>query len=216
MPEINMEMHMKQEAENKIRSFQELNRFVVPGQIVMAGFSLMEQFPINELMMSAGISGIVYNRGIGGYTTAQYMSVLDTCVLDLKPRKLFINIGTNDIGATENWQETLIRNYREILQRIRSELPECQIYVLAFYPVANMEKPFMPPNAFEPRTLDKVQRANELVKAMAEQMDIPFLNVNQAVEDDDGFMRMEFAKDPVHMWPHAYAEILKELKPYLN
>ena len=133
--ELNFEQIMKREAAEKKQIYHDLNQSALPGQIVMAGSSLMEQFPINELLMSSGMHRIVYNRGLGGFTTEQYLEALDVCVLELKPRKVFINIGTNDIGATEDWQETLIANYREILCRIRTELPDCKIIVMAYYPV---------------------------------------------------------------------------------
>ena len=112
--------------------YQRLNRVAKKGEILFAGSSLMEQFPVNELMASLGISGCVYNRGIGGYTTDDLLRTMDTCIFDLKPRKLFINIGTNDIGAGR--VESLKKNYQEILRQVRERLPQTQIYLLAYYP----------------------------------------------------------------------------------
>ena len=168
--ELNFEQIMRREAAQKKQIYHDLNQSALPGQIVMAGSSLMEQFPMNELLMSSGRHVIVYNRGLGGFTTEQYLEALDVCVLELKPRKVFINIGTNDIGATEGWQETLIANYREILRRIRAALLDCKIIVMAYYPVANTDSPFCPPNAAEPRTLDKVLLANRLVRELADEL----------------------------------------------
>ena len=208
--------HIRREGAQKKQIYHDLNQSVIPGQIVLAGSSLMEQFPVNELMMSAGNSTVVYNRGLGGFTTEQYLEALDVCVLELKPGKVFINIGTNDIGATADWPERLVAAYRQILRKIQSELPACRIYVMAYYPVADTPEPFCPPNAAEPRTLDKVHLANQLVLELTKELGLEFIRVNGAIEDKDGYLRQEFAKDPVHMWPCAYREILKELLPYME
>ena len=74
--------HMKMEAAQKKQIYHDLNRSARTGQIVMAGSSLMEQFPINELLMSMGIHTIVYNRGLGGFTTGEYLEALNECVLE--------------------------------------------------------------------------------------------------------------------------------------
>ena len=207
--------HMKMEAAQKKQIYHDLNRSARTGQIVMAGSSLMEQFPINELLMSMGIHTIVYNRGLGGFTTGEYLEALNECVLELKPRKVFINIGTNDIGLTDGWEKTLIENYRTILRRIRTELPDCRIYVMAYYPVVKTDEPFCPPNAAQPRTLDGVRLANRLVENLAAELELDFLNVNRVISDPEGYLRKELAKDPGHMWPCAYREILNALLPYL-
>ena len=206
---------MKMESENKVRSFRLLNRVAKKGETVFAGSSLMEQFPVNELMMSRGMSQTVYNRGIGGFTTKQYLEVLDACVLELEPSRLFINIGTNDIGATTDWKAQLIDTYRKILTTVQTALPDCRIYVMAYYPVANTGEVFLPPNAAMPRTLPLVQEANAAVEALAGELGLTFINVNAPISDETGHMDSQYAKDPVHMFPSAYDRILTELEQFL-
>lgn len=209
-----MEERQKMERQRNEQKYHELNRFARKGQTVMVGSSLMEWFPINELMMSNGIPGIVYNRGLGGYTTTDLLQCLDACIFELEPSRIFINIGTNDIGLPGDDIGNLIQNYREILRQIMERLPSCEINVMAYYPVANMELPPMPEGR-KPRTLEAVQEANRRVRAMAEELGLRFIDINYAISDADGYMREEFAADPIHMWPSAYQEILMALKPYL-
>ena len=209
-----MEERMKMERQRNERKYHELNRFARKGQTVMVGSSLMEWFPINELMMSNGIPGIVYNRGLGGYTTTDLLQCMDACIFELEPSRIFINIGTNDIGLPGDDLGDLVKNYREILGQIMERLPRCEINIMAFYPVADMELPPMPEGR-KPRTLEAVQEANRRVQAMAEELGLRFIDVNAAVSDEKGYMRQEFAADPIHMWPSAYQEILMALKPYL-
>ena len=39
----------------------------------------------------------IYNRGVSGLNTDEFLENIDTLLLDLEPSKIFINIGTNDI-----------------------------------------------------------------------------------------------------------------------
>lgn len=211
-----MQERIRQEHLRMERKYRELNRFAVKHQTVMVGSSLMEWFPINELMMSAGIPGIVYNRGLGGYTTEDLQKCLDVCVFDLEPARIFINIGTNDLGLPGDDIGNLIQNYRRILLEIRERLPECQINVLAYYPVADLPLPQNPPGGRKPRTLEAVREANRRVKLLAEELGLRFLDFNSTIEDDRGYMRSEYAADPIHMWPSAYQKILEQLEPYLR
>lgn len=207
---------MREENNKKVENYKYLNQAARKGQIVFTGSSLMEQFPLNELMMSAGIQKVAYNRGFGGYITTQLLEVLDDCILDLEPSKLFINIGTNDLDLMDDPIGNLVKNYREILNRIRRRLPECEIIMLAYYPVCRESKGgFTPPPGKRMRTKEAVDEGNAAVKALAEEFGIPFISVNHVLKDADGYLKPEFASDSIHMWPNAYQLILEELKPYI-
>lgn len=197
--------------------YQHLNRVAKKGEIVFAGSSLMEQFPVNELMTSLGISGCVYNRGIGGYTTDDLLRTMDTCIFDLEPRKLFINIGTNDIGAGR--VESLKQNYREILRQVRERLPQTQIYLLAYYPCnpqglrATEEERAQ---AFRYRTNEAIRACNRWVEELAQEMGCVYLDLNEPLLDAEGQLKLELTMDGVHMYPDAYVPILEQLAPWLD
>lgn len=65
-------------------------------------YSLMELFPLCELARSRGINDIIYNRGISGLITNEFVQHIHPLLLDLRPTKVFINIGTNDITEETN------------------------------------------------------------------------------------------------------------------
>ena len=89
---------MEKEQRTRLEQCKRLNTCARKGQIVFAGSSLMEFFPVNELQQSPGINVCVYNRGVSGYISEQLLAHMQDLILDLEPSKLFINIGTNDIG----------------------------------------------------------------------------------------------------------------------
>lgn len=123
------------EKEEKVQRYREENRLTLPGQVVFAGSSLMEQFPIGKLLAEHDDDTLIYNRGIGGFVSQELLEVLDVCVLDLKPSRLFINIGTNDLSNADMPISRLMENYDKILTKIESELSGIEIYLMAYYPI---------------------------------------------------------------------------------
>ena len=117
------EQQMHEEQKTKLERYRILDRYARKGQILFTGSSLMEQFPINELLMSNGMLQVIYNRGIGGFTTDDMLQHMEEMVFGTEPSRIFINIGTNDISKPEYRLETLMANYREILTRVRERLP---------------------------------------------------------------------------------------------
>ena len=82
-----MSISLDPEKTLKLVRYDYLNRTVVPGQILFAGSSLMEQFPVHEFQLGAGLSSLIYNRGIGGFTTAEMLEHMETCVYALRPAR---------------------------------------------------------------------------------------------------------------------------------
>ena len=77
---------MHREQQDKLERYRILNRNVRKGEILFTGSSLMEQFPVNELLMTNGMDQVIYNRGIGGFTTSdmlEYMEEMVFAVQDL-------------------------------------------------------------------------------------------------------------------------------------
>ena len=199
---------------DKLRKYHELNQIAEMGQTVCAGSSLMEFFPINEMLMNQGSTKKVYNRGMAAFTIDQYDEVLDVCVLELKPSKLFINIGSNDLSIPGDTIGNLVRKYRALLERIMKELPECRITMMAFYPCRDDDNaPQMEGRV--PRTMAMVNRANEQLELLAKEMGCEWLDCNAPLLAEDGMLRKDIMTDAIHFSPLGYVEVLKILEPYL-
>ena len=105
-----------------LKRYQYLNKIAQKGKVLFTGSSLMEQFPVNEMLMTENIPLTAYNRGIGGYTTDDMLEHMEEMIFGTEPSTIFINIGTNDIGSSGYKLEHLIENYEKILQQIRERL----------------------------------------------------------------------------------------------
>lgn len=82
-----------------VKKYRMRNKYIKKGQILFVGSSLMEHFPIEEMQAVLSLDRFIYNRGVGGITTKDLLSLMNECIFELEPSKIFINIGSNDIGG---------------------------------------------------------------------------------------------------------------------
>ena len=215
-----MTERMKEEQAGKIKNYQILNRCARKGAILFTGSSLMEQFPICEIAASSGIEKVIYNRGVGGTTTDDFLREIDTVLLGLAPAKVFLNIGTNDMtdrtyGA--GWMDHLESNYEQILKTAKQRIPDAEIYCMAYYPT-NRHLPnsqFWHREMLKERTPENIAECNRRVARLAEKYGYHYIDVNAGLADETGEQKQEFAIDGVHMWASAYLIVFENLRKYL-
>lgn len=211
-------LKQKEEQQDKLARYRYLNQNVKKGEILFTGSSLMEQFPINELLMTNNMHQVIYNRGVGGFTTNDMLQHMEEMVFATEPSRIFINIGTNDIGSPDYHLDALIENYEKIIRLIREKLPEAEINMLAYYPVNEVDQ--LPDTEwakylFVTRTNENLKIANEAVKKLADKMGCRFLNVNDGLTDENGRLKKEFTIEGIHMYANGYQVVLNNLKAYL-
>ena len=202
-----------------VEKYRQLNGSAQKGQILFVGSSLMEHFPINEILMSRGLSTVIYNRGISGYTIPELLESMDEQIFDLEPSVIFINIGTNDISRSEETAEGFEADYRNVLSQIKERLPKTKVYVMAYYPVnVELAKKVVAwpeaPLAAELR-LQRLDKANAIAESLAKEMGYEFINVNDGLAGVDGQTRKEYSTDGIHLWPKAYEIVFDNMSKYI-
>ena len=208
-----MTAHFVRDKERKLANFRAQNAYIRKGQTLFTGSSLMEQFPITEFCLNEGLP-IAYNRGIGGYTTDEFLAAIGPMLLDPEPAKLFINIGTNDIRALpdgEDWLPRLAANYRKICGIIRDRLPDTAVFLMAYYPV----NPHRDNPALRVRTNEAVARANRMVEGLAAEFGFRYIDVNDGLKDAEGNLKAEHTQDGIHFDAAAYRTVFDRLRQYL-
>lgn len=206
-------MHAAQEA--RVALFREKNKSAQKGQIVFAGSSLMENFPIEELAQEDALPATVYNRGIGGYITEQLLANIAPCILDLAPSKLFINIGTNDLSNPAMPIPAILELYGEILEQVRGALPGIALYLMAYYPINyDAASPELKP-VLAVRTNEKIREANRQVEQLSRRFSARYLDVNAPLTDEAGRLRAEYTLEGMHINEQGYRAVYPLLKPYI-
>lgn len=205
------------EKEKMVERYHEENSTVIKGQTVFVGSSLMEMFPIEQWVKELGKdTPIVYNRGVGGYKTTDLLPILNICVFELEPSKIFINIGTNDLSDSSISMEEVMNNYDQIITQIEERLPSVKIYMMAYYPVnydaaAEDMKPCL-----KIRNNEKICLANEKVKELAAKHGQKYIDVNAPLKDANGNLKAEYTIEGLHIKPEGYRTIFADIMKYVE
>lgn len=201
-----------------IAKYAVANQTAKRGQIVFVGSSLMEIFPIEQWQEAGDVAfdKYIYNRAVRATTTAFLMNHMDTQIFDLEPSKIFINIGTNDIGFQVPEAEFLA-NEREIFRRIAERLPDCVVYALRYYPIntVDFQNDEDEKTLFATRSNAAFQAASDKIEALSGEFGFHFIDVNAGLADERGNLKKELTFDGAHLNPDGYRVVLANLAPYL-
>lgn len=202
--------------EIKVKRYRNENKSVKAGQVVFAGSSLMEMFPINKLLAEHGDDTIIYNRGIGGFLTSELLEVIDVCVIDLKPSRVFINIGTNDLNWSSIPISAVMDNYDKIITAIESALPDVEIYLMAYYPVNYEAASEEMKECLKIRTNEKINAANLEVRKLAEKHGQKYIDINTNLKDEKGRLKAEYTIEGMHIYENGYCSIYDDIMAYVK
>lgn len=201
-----------------LAQYKEKNKTVKKGQILFIGSSIMELFPIEKWQEQGKVQfeHYIYNRAVRATTTQFVLEHLDTQIFDLEPSKIFINIGTNDIGFKV--PENIFReNYEKIIKEIQEKLPQTKIYVLKYYPVNTAdfgqgqdEKDFL-----ATRSNQAFQNGSQKNQEMSQKLGVFFIDVSQGLSDENGNLRKEYTFDGAHINEKGCEIILSNMIKYL-
>ena len=112
----------------------------------------------------------------------------------------------------------LIEKYEKILTQIKERLPETEVYMMAYYPVNEVDK--VPEGEwgktlFATRTNENIALANKEVEKLADKMGYYYIDVSEGLRDENGRLKKEFTIEGIHMYANGYRVILENMKPYL-
>ena len=188
----------------KLERYRQENKNVKSDETVFAGSSLMEMFPINKLLEEHNDDTIIYNRGIGGYLT------------DLRPSKVFINIGTNDLSWADKSISGIMDNYDKIITGIEKALPDTVIYLMAYYPVNYEAAAENMKECLRIRNNEKLIAANAEVKKLAEKHGQRYIDINKNLKDGQGRLKAEYTIEGLHMNENGYRAIYDDIMAYVK
>lgn len=201
--------------EYKIERYKKMNETAEKGKIVFAGSSLMEMFPIEQFVKEDKLDIVVYNRGVGGFVTEELLENIDTCIIDLQPSKLFINIGTNDLSDSRRSFEEIFERYGKILSIVTEKVDDVSMYLMAYYPVNyNAATEEMKP-CLKIRSNEKIKAANEEVARLARKFNANYIDVSEPLKDENGDLKAEFTIEGMHINEQGYRAVYPLIKQYI-
>ncbi len=133
-------------------------------------------------------------RGISGQTSYQFLLRFRQDVIDLKPKLVVINYGTNDIaentGAYD--EDQTFNNVCSMVDMARAN--HIKVILCSTLPAENYS---WRPNITD--GMQKIRHLNERVKAYCKANKIPYVDYFSAMLSEDGMgMKKEYQNDTVH------------------
>ena len=187
------------EQEQIRKKYQDLNRISIKDpDVLFLGDSIVEYFPLYELLKTPKT---VINRGIRGYRSDLLLEYLDSLLFGQAVDKIFLLIGTNDIGKEIPQQET-VKNVETIIQTIARNYPLAEICLLSVLPVN--ESPTYKKRVHL-RSNRKIQSLNHVYQELTSAyMNVTFVNVYDSLLDEAGQLAEAFTTDGLHLTVAGY------------
>jgi lysophospholipase L1-like esterase len=169
-------------------------------KIVFIGNSLTEGFNLNKFFPESG----PVNRGISGDTIDGILERFESSVVSLKPSKLFLMIGINDIG-TRVPDSLILANYQLLLRTIMKSLPNTKVYIHSILPTTAI---------WTNCPVDKIQRINTLIEVYTSRFGFTWIDLYSKFATENGYLKNDFTIDGMHLNSKGYVYWSVILKKY--
>ncbi|MGI5893970.1 MAG: GDSL-type esterase/lipase family protein [Candidatus Merdivicinus sp.] len=116
---------------------------------------------------------------------------------ELDPEEIYIMLGANGV-AFLNFDD-IIGWYSELIDELQTDHPDANIYVQSILPVTRGKELEQ-----ENLTNERIRTLNEQIAAMAEEQEVFYLNVAEAIADEDGYLPDELSSDGMHFGVSTY------------
>ncbi|WP_298136360.1 SGNH/GDSL hydrolase family protein [Flavobacterium sp.] len=193
-----------------LKKYEKENQILTPSskRVVFMGDSITEFWKSNDSTFFKDNPFI--NRGISGQTTPQMLLRFRQDVIDLKPSKVVILAGINDIA--ENTGPITIR---QIMNNIISMTELAQTYKIKVILCS-----VLPANAFywnpKLQPADKVMELNQRIKTYAQKHHIAYVDYYTSMVDDNKGLLKKYGEDGVHPNAAGYKKMEALLLPFLK
>lgn len=173
-------------------------------RVVLMGNSITDGWPHTrpDFFKNNNLIG----RGIGGQTSYQFLLRFREDVINLQPKVVVINYGTNDIAEnTGPYDEDL--TYGNVLSMVElARYHKCKVILTSCLPAGGFSwRPAITDS------MDKIRSLNARVKAYAEANKIPYVDYFNAMLNEDGTaMNPELANDNPGVHPNAAGYAIME------
>jgi len=183
----------------KVRTFDELIRYIKPNPFVFIGDSIIQHFRMYEFL-----PGYYFlNRGIDGDTTTGVLHRLKCSALDLNPEKVFIHIGVNDLPSKTD--EQIIANYKEIIIEIIANNPSANVFVISI----------LPTSGWPDRLVSRISYINSELERLSHSLEINYINAFPLFCNANEELKADLTTDGLNLNQVGYNLLAKTIKSYL-
>src|SRR5699024_9326616 len=175
------------------------------GGTIFLGNSITDGGSWSELFQDSDI----INRGISGDVTIGVLNRLED-IVKKNPQKVFLLIGTNDLAAGLD-PDSILTNIYRIVSLIHDYSPTTRMYVQSIFPVNKKPEKF-PDHTNKGK---QIKYINSRLKKAAETKDYTYINVYDALKDEQGHLDLRYTNDGLHLLGAGYMVWKHVLYPYV-
>lgn len=170
------------------------------GLLLNTGLANTTSYAYKGLMVDTAFTNLVINKD------GQKVSVMDA-LSSTAFSKVYIMLGINETGWI--YSQVFQTKYGEIIDRIREINPEAMIYIQEIMPVSNKVS-----STHSYITNAKIQEYNGLLRELAEEKQVFYLDTGSAVAATDGSLPEDAAVDGIHLVKEYCEKWLDYLKTH--
>ena len=199
-----MKKYKERLSEIAIRDYEK-NQIVLVGDCLMENFDFCDDFP--------GLT--IYNNGISGDTSLLLLDSLYKRAIKYKPSKLFISVGSNDMGIEDMNVKDIYTNIILVIEEIKRRSKDTEIHILSIVPVnpANMNS--INREFVDVRDNFDINMLNYYLKNYARKNNLKFVDITKHLKNDFDQLKIEYTFDGFHLNDLGYSIVSKTIRKYV-
>ena len=180
-------------------------------QVVLIGDCLIENLNIKSSIPELTI----YNNGISDDTTVTLLDSLYKRAIKYKPSKLFISVGSNDMGFEDTNVKDIYGNIIKICEEMKRRSKDTEIHIMSVVPVnpANMEN--INREYVDARDNFEINMLNYYLKNYARKNRYKFVDITKYLKNDIDQLKIEYTFDGFHLNALGYSVVSNTLKQFV-
>ncbi len=187
------------------------NREFDKNQIVLIGDCLIENIKLKGEFPDLTI----YNNGISGDTSLLLMKTLYKRAIKYKPSKLFLSVGSNDMGFEDMNVKDIYKNIIAIVEEVKRRSKDTEIHILSIVPVnpANMDN--IAREYVDARNNFDINMLNYYLRNYSRKNRLKFVDITKHLKNDFDQLKIEYTIDGFHLNDLGYSVVSKTIKQYV-
>ena len=175
------------------------------GDSIFTGLHLYGYLDVKNVAAAVGYTP--YKAMYNTFSQSYSGSAVDYAA-ERKPKRIFIMLGSNAMGAGNNY-DLIITQYNSLIEMLKLNCPDSRICVISIPPVTSDSSSA----ASAKINNSDIDSVNVKLKAMAGSAKVTYFDLNKMLSDDNGYFIKDYAEmDGLHFKGATYKVLLSALQ----
>ena len=186
-------------------------REIEKGNIVLLGDCVIEPLNFEEYYENK----IIYNNGISGDTTVLLKETLYKRCIKYKPSKVFISIGSNDLGFDDRNVKEIYGNIVEIITEIKRRSKDTEIHILSVIPENQTDRDYINREYVDARDNFDINMLNYYLRNYVRRNKIKYLDTYKILKNNFDQLDLDYTLDGFHLNQVGFEKVEELIKSYV-